>query len=267
MNFTFTRTKTMFRATFVLASMGFGCSLLWAQQAPEKTQAPEVKRDVRWGEVDNSGLRLGIFRVEEDSATFCVLENAGEKPVTFNDYYLGYFEAISIQARLKGTEEWIRLPSAPFDRLYNSAGPSQINNFTLAPHQHHRGQHYYRVLNAPPPVISPSIRTLTPAEFKEIQAISELWKKRSSERSSFLIYAGDFNWPTNWSGTVEFKVQQEFPNFNVSNQWQGEIESGILEADAAKMVAERARLQTRYEQRQKEQEVKREQTKSKTKFP
>jgi len=264
MNLTFLRNEKIARAAFLFMSVGMIHAPLWAQQAPEKAQVPETKREIRWGKTDESGLRLGIFQVEKDSAIFCVLENAGENPIIFNDYYLGYFEAVSIQVRLKGTENWVKLPSQPLWKLYNSAGPSQVNRITLAPHQHHRGHYYYRVLNAPPVVTLPYVRKITPERLKELRASSETLKRRESERSSFWIYAQEYAWPTEWKGTIEFKVQQEFPNFGFPDQWKGELESGILEVDAANMVAERARYQSIYTQKQKEQEAKREQDKSKS---
>ena len=259
MNFNFIGIKNISRAAFLLVAMGVFSSPLWAQQAPDKTQDAETKRDIRWGEVDSSGLRLGVFRLDGKPTIFCVIENAGENPVTFNDYFLGYSEAISIQARPKGTQTWLKILEQNGTKLYKSAGPAETNKIVLAPHQYYRSPKDYFVIGSPNTSFADS------QKFKQQLAKLDVLK-RESEGSSFWFNIYDYNWPEKWSGTIEFKIRQKLPNFNLPNQWQGELESGILEADAAEIrsLAIRANYQMIFMRRQTAQADVNEQSPTKT---
>ena len=254
MNFNFIGIKNISRATLLFVATGVFSSPLWAQQAPEKTQDEETTRDIRWGNAGESGLRLGAFRLDKTPTIFCVLENTEENPVGFNNYDLGYArKSVSVQARLKGTKNWEEISSTRLKGVPQRIGPTQKNNITLAPHQYYRALDEYFSVGLPynTPIISDS-------EFDLL--------KRESERSSFWINIYDYKWPTAWSGTVEFEIRQKLPNFNLPNQWQGELTSGILEIDAATArAAERqASYQTIIMKRQLNQDAKPEQNTTKT---
>ena len=246
MNFVSTGIKNISGATLLFVAMGIFSSPLQAQQVPKKTQFPETKRDIRWGKTDDSGLRMGAVQLDGEPTIFCVIENTDEKPVSFNDYFVGYSEAISIQARPKGTEKWIEILRRPGTGLYKSAGPSQENSVSLAPHHIYLPPHKDgRVVGSESPYTALNLG-LSKEQFARINFLEQ-----ESERSSFRVET-NYDWPTNWSGTIEVKVRQKLPNFGIANQWQGELESGILEADAAEIrsLAIRANYQMIFMRRQ-----------------
>ena len=256
MKSTFTGVKNVSLSVLLLVATGVTSSPLWAQQAPEKTQNAQTKRDIRWGKTEDSGLRMGAVQLHGEPTLFCVIENAGENPVSFNDYFLGYSEAISVQARPKGTDKWIEILRSSGTQLYKSAGPSQENSVALAPH------HIY----LPPQkeerfVDLETTNTALNLGMSKEDVARINFLERESKRSSFLVET-KYEWPEEWSGVIEWKVRQKLPNFGIPNQWQGELESGILEADAAEIraLAKRANYQIIFMRRQIGQADRNEQT-------
>ena len=203
--------KKIARAAFLFMSACIIHAPLWAQQAPEKAQVPETKRNIRWGKADSSGLQIGVWQNEKGLDIFCLIRNVGAKKVRFSDLTLEFpqKEEVRVLARPVGKDaDWTELGGSGFYiSLARGLGPTEKNRITLLP-----GAEYLTRRN-----YSGSI-TKWPADYTQ---------------SSRWISPYDYIWPAQWKGAVEFKIEQELPNFdaNAKDLWAGTLASGVLQAD------------------------------------
>lgn len=217
-------------AAFTVLATGFVFNglALPAPKTPQKAEAAQTKPEISWGQPDVSGLQLGIYQTKPNSTIFCIIRNQGTEKIRFSDYYLdwGAPNGISFWARPIGKEDatWTKLASSGFyTNVSRGLGPHEKNRITLLPGRKYLTRLFFSSMNSTWPV--------------------------DFEQSSRFVSPFAYIWPAQWSGAVEFKIEQELPNFDgdAKDLWEGRLTSGVLEGD----VDEIRRLQAQALEHQK----------------
>lgn len=177
-------------------SVGSSTPSLRAAKVPQQVVTEPV-----WGSADASGLQMGIWKPTQEAFISCVIKNSGKRSVRYNPCFLGYWEAVSLEARLAGSSAWAKVPRRKLkNRIYESAGPAAYKTRVLLPNQ--------KIL----PITGKNV----PQHFAQ---------------SSFPVYLNDFDWPIAWSsGDIEIKVVQPLlkSKRDPKDTWEGTLISGSI---------------------------------------
>jgi len=171
--------------------------VMWVNSIPRR---PEK---LAWGPVDASGLQMAAHpATDHNHSVWCVIRNAGKKPVHYSIYFAGYWEAMTVEARKPGASEWIKLEPANAEALPRKsagAGPGSIG--VLKPGE-----------EVPFSMLGTRTGESLPAD----------------RRYSFEYWLPSYRWPDELSGKVEVRLSQRLGGDGSKNTWQGTLRSGVF---------------------------------------
>ncbi len=164
--------------------------------------APSRPKKLAWGPAAPAGLKMGAHRPAGWSDVWCVIRNRGDRKVRYSDYFVGYWGALTVEARPTGSKKWSELKRRDAKGLdVKSAGASQSNVHVLEPGEevpfYRWGRKHGKLLPA-------------------------------GRRYSFSVSLGAYQWPASWKGDVEVRISQRLGWDGSKNTWKGSLTSAVL---------------------------------------
>lgn len=164
--------------------------------------APPRPEKLAWGPAAPAGLKMAAHRPAGWSDVWCVIANRGGKKVRYSDYFVGYWGALTVEARPAGSEKWTKLERRDAKGLdVKSAGAFPANVHVLEPGEevpfYRRGQKHGEPLPA-------------------------------GRRYSFSVSLGAYEWPAAWKGDVEVRISQRLGWDGSKDTWKGTLKSPAM---------------------------------------
>ena len=188
---------------------------------PQATQS-----EASWGEVDLSGLQLGAWQLQPQSPLIlCVIRNQGQKSVAVNLGTLGEWDYVSVLARPAGNTKWQRLTWKW--RTNEGIGPSTYKVVDLSPQQQLSEvlvSNRWRYDTS-----TSSSFLLTPARSPSSNRTFTFPPAPALPPHTFTLGLFSLDWPVQWTGTVELRVEQSLWSDKQRPSWEGTLSSGVLQ--------------------------------------
>ena len=166
---------------------------------------------IHWGPEDSGGLQLGAWLDSRQPVLWCVIRNQGDRSIRYSDYFLGYWECVTLKARVDPHDEWRIMPRhKQSPRYYKGAGASSKDVHLLQPRKemlpaHREGE-------------QPIVRSELPPY-------------------SFSVRLRDIDWPDSWTGAVQVVVSQRLGGDGSADTWEGTLESEPISMPAARWAS------------------------------
>jgi hypothetical protein len=168
--------------------------------AEEPTAAEARPKNLKWGAPHN-GLQMAAWPSPTRPMVFCAIRSATYRTIHYCDYLLGYHETVRLFARQNGKSEWTPIPLRP------------------SPHRAYIGV----LLCGPKDSLGPG------------KEMAPKWNYMSDEtpkikrKYTFTEYLTSYDFPAQWTGTVECKITQTLFGGKHEDAWHGTVESHIFE--------------------------------------
>ncbi len=164
--------------------------------------APSRPKKLAWGPAAPAGFKMAAHRPAGGSDVWCVIANRGDKKVRYSGYFVGWWEALTVEARPAGSKKWTKLKRFEAMSLpVKSAGASPSSLHVLEPGEE---VPFYR------------------------------WGQKHGEplpagrRYSFKVSLAAYEWLAAWKGDVEVRISQRLGGDGSKDTWKGTFKSAVL---------------------------------------
>jgi hypothetical protein len=167
----------------------------------EPTEAERRPKGLPWS-ASQKGLQMTAWPSPVRPAVFAAIRNASPQTIHYCDYVLGNDEFVGLSARRKGDPEWKSIPLRPYpNRAYIGVLLCSRND-TLRPGRE-MGPNWARMWDGAP---------------------------RPKRTYTFTTYLTDYDFPSDWVGTVEARVSQTIFGGR-HDAWDGTVASQPFEIE------------------------------------
>ena len=176
----------------------------------EPTEAERRPKGLPWSASQN-GLQMTAWPSPVRPVVFAAIRNASPRTIHYCDYILGDDEFVRLSARRKGDAEWtpIRLRPYPY-RAYIGALLCSAND-TLRPG-----------------------REMAPNRARLVDGAP-----KAKRKYTFTMYLTGYDFPPDWVGTVECRLNQRIFGGRHEDAWDGTVESQAFEIELPLKVPSR----------------------------
>ena len=207
--------------TLLLIASSFGCTpsrtstgvdqcadINTANQESDSSESKLTPGSIEWGPEAHSGLQLGAWIDPTRPVLWCLIRNQGDQSIQYSDYLLDYWESVTVRARSGSSGEWRDIPRREKQRLVLSAGAASRNVHLIEPQG----------------IMHPKTVAILEVSYVPIHTLS--------------VHLTDFDWPEDWTGTVDVVVEQRLGRDASINTWEGVLESPVIEISVSRLRAE-----------------------------